>query len=75
MVYKVSSRTARTIQRNPFSKNKNKNKSKKKKEKKNDRMINCLIPFSVPFAKNFIIVLSFEMDMWILITVMAMRND
>jgi hypothetical protein len=30
LVYKVSSRTARAIQRNPVSKNKNKNKNKKK---------------------------------------------
>jgi hypothetical protein len=30
-VYKVSSRTARAIQRNPVSKNKNKNKTKQKK--------------------------------------------
>jgi hypothetical protein len=29
LVYKVSSRTARAIQRNPVSKNKNKNKNKK----------------------------------------------
>jgi hypothetical protein len=34
LVYKVSSKTARAIQRNPVSKNKNKNKKKKEKEKK-----------------------------------------
>jgi hypothetical protein len=34
LVYKVSSRTARAIQRNPVSKNKQKNKTKKKKKKK-----------------------------------------
>jgi hypothetical protein len=33
LVYKVSSRTARAIQRNPVSKNKNKNKNKNKKKK------------------------------------------
>jgi hypothetical protein len=31
LVYKVSSRTTRAIQRNPVSKNKNKNKNKHKK--------------------------------------------
>jgi hypothetical protein len=34
LVYKVSSRTARAIQRNPVSKNKNKKKPKKKKQNK-----------------------------------------
>jgi hypothetical protein len=34
LVYKVSSRTARAIQRNPVSKNKTKQKTKKKKKKK-----------------------------------------
>ena len=33
MVYRVSSRTARAIQRNPVSKNKNKKKPKKQKKK------------------------------------------
>jgi hypothetical protein len=33
LVYKVSSRTASAIQRNPVSKNKNKNKKKPKKQK------------------------------------------
>jgi hypothetical protein len=33
LVYKVSSRTARTIQRNPVSKNQKKKKKKKRKEK------------------------------------------
>ena len=33
MVYKVSSRTAKTIQRNPVLRNKNKNKNKNKKPK------------------------------------------
>jgi hypothetical protein len=33
LVYKVSSRTTRAIQRNPVSKNKNKNKNKTKKNK------------------------------------------
>jgi hypothetical protein len=32
LVYRVSSRTARDIQRNPVSKNENKNKNKKKEE-------------------------------------------
>jgi hypothetical protein len=32
LVYKVSSRTARAIQRNPVSKNQNQNKNKQKKE-------------------------------------------
>jgi hypothetical protein len=34
LVYKVSSRTDRAIQRNPVSKNKNKNKQQKKKSQK-----------------------------------------
>jgi hypothetical protein len=34
LVYKVSSRTARTIQRNPVPKNKTKPKTKKKEKKK-----------------------------------------
>jgi hypothetical protein len=34
LVYRVSSRTARTAQRNPVSKNKNKSKQNKNKEKK-----------------------------------------
>jgi hypothetical protein len=34
LVYKVSSRTARAIQRNPVSKNKNKTKQKKQSKKK-----------------------------------------
>jgi hypothetical protein len=34
LIYKVSSRTARAIQRNPVSKNKNKTKQNKKKKKK-----------------------------------------
>jgi hypothetical protein len=33
LVYRVSSRTARTTQRNPVSENKNKNKNKNKKTK------------------------------------------
>jgi hypothetical protein len=37
LVYKVSSRTARAIQRNPFSKNQKK--KKKKKERKKERKI------------------------------------
>jgi hypothetical protein len=38
LVYKVSSRTARAIQRNPVSKNKNKNKTKQKQtNKKNNK--------------------------------------
>jgi hypothetical protein len=35
LVYRVSSRTARTIQRNPVSKNKNKTKQNKNKKEKN----------------------------------------
>jgi hypothetical protein len=38
LVYKVSSRTARAIQRNPVSKNK-KNKNKNKNKKKNENKI------------------------------------
>jgi hypothetical protein len=38
LVYRVSSRTARAIQRNPVSKNKNKSKNKKKKEKEKERV-------------------------------------
>jgi hypothetical protein len=34
LVYRVSSKTARTIQRNPVPKNKNKNKKKERKEKR-----------------------------------------
>jgi hypothetical protein len=34
LVYRVSSRTARTIQRNPVSKNQKKKKKKKKEKKK-----------------------------------------
>jgi hypothetical protein len=37
LVYKVSSRTARAIQRNPFSKNKNKTKNKNKNKKAKKR--------------------------------------
>jgi hypothetical protein len=44
LVYRVSSRTARAIQRNPVSiqnknKNKNKNKKTKKKEKKRNKIV------------------------------------
>jgi hypothetical protein len=35
LVYKVSSRTAKAIQRNPVSKNNNNNKNKNKKQKTN----------------------------------------
>jgi hypothetical protein len=38
LVYKVSSRTARAIQRNPVSKNNNNN-NKKKKKKKSQRLV------------------------------------
>jgi hypothetical protein len=34
LVYRVSSKTAKAIQRNPFSKNKNKNKYKNKNKQK-----------------------------------------
>jgi hypothetical protein len=37
LVYKVSSRTARAIQRNPVSKNQKKRKKKKRKKKKEKR--------------------------------------
>jgi hypothetical protein len=37
LVYKVSSRTARAIQRNPVSENKNKNKTKQKQKQKNNK--------------------------------------
>jgi hypothetical protein len=37
LIYRVSSRTARTTQRNPVLKNKNKNKKKKQKNKKRER--------------------------------------
>jgi hypothetical protein len=37
LVYKVNSRTARAIQRNPVSKNKNKNKNKNKQKKKQNK--------------------------------------
>jgi hypothetical protein len=40
LVYKVSSRTARTTQRNPVSKkNKNKNKNKNKTKQTNEKVI------------------------------------
>jgi hypothetical protein len=38
LVYKVSSRTARAIQRNPVSKKQNKTKQKKKKKKKGSQL-------------------------------------
>jgi hypothetical protein len=38
LVYKVSSRTARAIQRNPVSKNKTKQKEKKRKKKRSDNL-------------------------------------
>jgi hypothetical protein len=37
LVYKVSSRTARAIQRNPVSKNKNNNTKERKKGRKKER--------------------------------------
>ena len=37
LVYRVSSRTSRAIQRNPVSKNKTKNKTNKKKNPKNQK--------------------------------------
>jgi hypothetical protein len=37
LVYKLSSRTARAIERNPVLKNKNKNKKKKKKKRKKEK--------------------------------------
>jgi hypothetical protein len=37
LVYKVSSRTARTIQRNPVSKNQTKRKKEKEKEKEKEK--------------------------------------
>jgi hypothetical protein len=40
LVYKVSSRTARAIQRNPVSKNQKKEKKKKKKKKKKEKKKN-----------------------------------
>jgi hypothetical protein len=64
LVYRVSSRTARTIQRNPVSKNQKKEKRKKKKERKRERKeerkkgregeemgVFCL-PSDVPSSKN-----------------------
>jgi hypothetical protein len=43
LVYKVSSRTARAIQRNPVSKNKTKqNKTKQKKERKKEKETSIL---------------------------------
>jgi hypothetical protein len=41
LVYKLSSRTARAIQRNPVSKNKNKNKNKNKTEPHPRRLYFC----------------------------------
>jgi cytoskeletal protein RodZ len=40
LVYKVSSRTARAIQRNPVSKNKNKNKKPQKTNKQTNKKTN-----------------------------------
>ena len=47
LVYKVSSRTARAIPKNPVSKNKSKNKNKNKKTKKytNQKPSSCHINF------------------------------
>jgi hypothetical protein len=43
LLYRVSSRTARAIQRNPVSKNKNKNKNEKKKEReKTSKIVLCV---------------------------------
>lgn len=33
---------------------------RKRSRMKNDRMIDCFMPFSDPFAKNFIIIIGFE---------------
>ena len=43
LVYKVSSRTATTIQRNPVSKNQKKKKKKKKKKKSIARSLLCYV--------------------------------
>jgi hypothetical protein len=48
LVYKVSSRIARAIQRNPVSKTKKKKKKKKKKTKKKSRLRNCQATFLAP---------------------------
>jgi hypothetical protein len=57
LVYKVSSRTARAIQRNPVSKKKNKKKKKKKKKRiqiKSDLPAsNDLIKKKIPLLKKF----------------------
>jgi hypothetical protein len=42
LVYKVSSRRARAIQRNPVSKNKNKNKTKQHNNNNNNKKTNLL---------------------------------
>jgi hypothetical protein len=44
LVYKVSSRTARTIQKNPVSKNKQTNKQTNKKEPKKPTSLRFLLP-------------------------------
>jgi hypothetical protein len=43
LVYKVSSRTAKTIQRNPVSKNQKKKKKKRKEKKRKEKKRNCKI--------------------------------
>jgi hypothetical protein len=51
LVYKVSSRTARTIQRNPVSKeNNNNNKKKKKKPKKKNKLIPYLAFYNTGYV-------------------------
>jgi hypothetical protein len=47
LVYKVSSRTARAIQRNPVSKNKNKNKKQKTTKKKKTLQSSYMMPAMV----------------------------
>jgi hypothetical protein len=56
LVYKVSSRTARAIQRNPVSKNQKKKKKERKKEKSFDFL--SLFPFSLSFSPHLVISLA-----------------
>jgi hypothetical protein len=58
LIYRVSSRTARAIQRNPVSKNKNKNKKKTKQNKSKYRVAFgtfTLYNHHLPYFKNLFV--------------------
>jgi hypothetical protein len=54
LVYEVSSRTARAIQRNPVSKNKTTKKPKTNKQKKPQNKMNILFSLSFSFKRKAI---------------------